>query len=273
VAKGLLSLRSRLNMGAMRSPKTFEALVAEGASEPVEGWDFSWFEGRATEERPSWGYARVLVERVGRANAVLDVQTGGGEVLAEVLSRAARLPSRSAATEQWPPNVEIAARNLASFGVWVVEAAEGGALPFVDEAFDLVVSRHPVVTIWDEVARVLAAGGSYLSQQVGAGSNGELIDFIMGPQPPNDARSPGRALKSAEAAGLVVVDLCHEQLRATFNDVGAVVYFLRKVLWTVPDFSVEKYRQRLRALHESIEQEGPFETTVYRFLIEAKKPA
>ena len=58
-----------------------------------------------------------------------------------------------------------------------------------------------------------------------------------------------------------------------FNDVGAVVYFLRKVLWTVPDFSVEKYRQRLRALHESIEQEGPFETSVYRFLIEAKKPA
>ncbi len=215
----------------------------------------------------------MLVERVGRANAVLDVQTGGGEVFGEVLSQVARLPSRSAATEQWPPNVEIAARNLASFGVWVVEAAEDGALPFVDETFDLVVSRHPVVTIWDEVARVLAPGGSYLSQQVGTGSNGELIDFIMGPQPPNDARSPGRAVKSAEAAGLVVVDLRHEQLRATFNDVGAVVYFLRKVLWTVPDFSVEKYRQRLGALHESIEQEGPFETSVYRFLMEAKKPA
>jgi len=33
---------------------TFEYLVAEGADVPVEGWDFSWFEGRATEERPPW---------------------------------------------------------------------------------------------------------------------------------------------------------------------------------------------------------------------------
>jgi hypothetical protein len=24
--------------------------VAEGETVPVEGWDFSWFEGRATEE-------------------------------------------------------------------------------------------------------------------------------------------------------------------------------------------------------------------------------
>ena len=29
----------------------FEALLAEGASVPVEGWDFAWFDGRATEER------------------------------------------------------------------------------------------------------------------------------------------------------------------------------------------------------------------------------
>jgi len=260
-------------MGAMSAPGTFEALVAEGASEPVEGWDFAWFKGRATEERPSWGYARMLVERVGQATSVLDVQTGGGEVFAAVLSQVKRLPWRSAATEQWAPNAKIAALSLASLGAWVVEAAEDGALPFAAETFDLVVSRHPVVTVWEEVARVLAPGGSYLSQQVGAGSNGELIDFMMGPQPPNDARSPARAVKAAEAAGLVVVDLRHEKLRALFNDVGAVVYFLRKVLWTVPDFSVEKYRQRLLSLHERIRQQGPFQTSVYRFLIEAKKPA
>lgn len=36
--------------------RTFEELLAEGESVPVEGWDFSWFDGRATEERPPWGY-------------------------------------------------------------------------------------------------------------------------------------------------------------------------------------------------------------------------
>jgi hypothetical protein len=30
----------------MEAPPAFEELVAEGASVPVEGWDFSWFEGR-----------------------------------------------------------------------------------------------------------------------------------------------------------------------------------------------------------------------------------
>ena len=30
----------------------FDDLVAEGAAVPLQGWDFSWFEGRATEERP-----------------------------------------------------------------------------------------------------------------------------------------------------------------------------------------------------------------------------
>ena len=35
----------------------YEELVAEGAAVPLQGYDFSWFEGRATEERPPWGYA------------------------------------------------------------------------------------------------------------------------------------------------------------------------------------------------------------------------
>ncbi len=258
--------------GPLRPGRTFEELLAEGESVRVEGWDFSWFEGRATEERPPWGYSRLLVERVGRASAALDVQTGGGEVYAEVLSQVERLPARLAATESWIPNLEIAAHSLERFGVKVVEAADQGRLPFDNGAFDLVVSRHPVVTVWEEVARVLAPGGSYLSQQVGAGSNRELIDFMMGPQTPGDARSPKRAVRKAEWAGLDVVDLREESLRAVFYDIGAVVHFLRKVLWTVPDFSVEKYRDRLFSLHERITREGSFVTHVERFLIEAEKP-
>jgi SAM-dependent methyltransferase len=251
--------------------RTFEELLDEGASVPVEGWDFSWFEGRATEQRPSWGYSRMLVDRVGCAGAVLDVQTGGGEVLAEVLGKAQHLPGLIAATESWPPNVEIARRHLGPFGVYVVEVSDDGPLPFEDASFDLVVSRHPVVTVWEEVSRVLRPSGTYLSQQVGAGPNRELYEFLMGLQPYSDSRSPLRATRAAEEAGLVVVDLRQESLRLAFNDIGAVVHFLRKVVWTVPDFTVEKYRGRLLALHDHIERDGPFEAHATRFLIEAKK--
>ncbi len=33
--------------------RTFEDLLAEAEAVPVDGWDFSWLEGRASEERPS----------------------------------------------------------------------------------------------------------------------------------------------------------------------------------------------------------------------------
>ncbi|MFD0204496.1 MULTISPECIES: hypothetical protein [Saccharothrix] len=99
----------------------------------------------------------------------------------------------------------------------------------------------------------------------------ELTDFMMGPQPVSDARSTERAVAGLEAAGLTVVDLRSESLRVEFFDVGAVVHFLRKVLWTVPGFTVSAYRDRLWAMHEHIEREGSFVASSERYLVEARK--
>ena len=249
----------------------FEELVAEGESEPTEGWDFSWFDGRATEARPSWRYARCVVPRLSKSGAALDVQTGGGEVFAQVLE-ASTAPAIVRATESWPPNIAIARANLAPFNGIVAEVDDPDPLPYPSESFDLVISRHPTVTVWPEIARVLQPGGRYFSQQVGPGSNRELTDFMMGPQPVSDTRSPARAVADARGAGLEVTDLRQESLEVRFFDVGAVVYFLRKVLWTVPGFTVDAYRARLRAMHDHIEREGSFLSHAERFLIEAVKP-
>ncbi|MGY4903559.1 class I SAM-dependent methyltransferase [Streptomyces sp. 900116325] len=248
----------------------FEALVAEAAAVSVDGWDFSWLDGRATEQRPSWGYARAMGDRLGRAQAALDIQTGGGEVLAS----APKLPPVTAATESWPPNIARATALLHPRGAVVVADADEPPLPFGDAAFDLVVSRHPVTTWWAEIARVLKPGGTYFSQQVGPASVFELVEYFLGPRPPEarGARDPQRARADAEAAGLEVVDLRPETLRTEFFDIGAVVYFLRKVIWMVPGFTVEQYRPQLAALHHLIETEGPFVAHTTRFLIEARKP-
>jgi hypothetical protein len=69
-----------------------------------------------------------------------------------------------------------------------------------------------------------------------------------------------------------VVQMRMERLRAEFFDIGAVIYFLRKVIWTVPDFSVERYHERLREMHEQIEASGPFVAHSTRLLVEARKP-
>jgi SAM-dependent methyltransferase len=247
---------------------TFEELVAEGAAVPLEGWDFSWFDGRATEERPPWGYARLMGERLADASAALDIETGGGEVLAT----AARFPPLLVATESWPPNVAVARDRLHPRGGHVVACADAPALPFRDASFDLVTSRHPVVVLWEEVARVLRPGGTYLSQQIGAGSNRELSDFMMGPQLVNEARSPERAVADAGAAGLEVMDLRSCALRVEFFDVGAVVHFLCKVHWTVPGFTPDGYEDRLREMHGVISRDGSFVSHAQRFLLEARKP-
>jgi hypothetical protein len=125
--------------------------------------------------------------------------------------------------------------------------------------------------LWDEIARVLTPGGTYLSQQIGAGTNRELTDFLMGRQPVNQHRSPERTRAAAEAAGLEVLDLRSCALRVEFFDVGAVVHFLRKVHWTVPGFTPEGYVDRLRALHNHITTEGVFVSTAQRLLVEARR--
>ncbi|GHA08337.1 class I SAM-dependent methyltransferase [Streptomyces purpurascens] len=255
--------------------RTFEDLVAEGASVPTEGWDFSWFEGRATEARPSWGYATSMAGRLGRASAVLDIQTGGGEVLDFALARTTPSPPRLAvATEGWPPNVAKATALLRPRGVAVVAAPEDAPLPFADAAFDLVVSRHPVRPHWDEIARVLQPGGTYFAQHVGPASVFELVEHFLGPQPDDvrGGRGPDRERAGAEAAGLDVVDLRAERLRMEFHDIAAVVHFLRKVVWMVPGFTVEAYEPQLRALHERIRAEGPFVAHSTRHLFDARKP-
>ncbi|MBR7830708.1 class I SAM-dependent methyltransferase [Actinospica sp. MGRD01-02] len=252
------------------SARTFEELVDEAESVSVDGWDFSWLDGRATEQRPSWGYQRLMAERLAAASAALDIQTGGGEVLAG----ARKLPPVMAATESWPPNLAKASRLLRPRGVVVVADRDEPPLPFADGAFDLVTSRHPVRAHWSEIARVLEPGGTYLSQQVGPRSVAKVTEFFLGPQDRRalDARHPDHARAEAEAAGLEVVDLRYEELRTEFYDVGAMIYFLRKVIWIVPGFTVDAHRERLRALHDQIHADGPFLATTTRFLIEARKP-
>ncbi|QCX78836.1 Methyltransferase domain protein [Streptomyces sp. YIM 121038] len=249
--------------------RTFDDLVAEAAAAPTQGWDFSWFEGRATEARPSWGYARAMGERLRDAEAALDVQTGGGEVLASAPS----LPAVAVATEGWPPNVAKATALLHPRGAVVVASAEDAPLPFADGAFDLVTSRHPVTPHFAEIARVLRPGGTYFAQHVGPSSVFELVEYFLGEQPAEvrNARDPEGERAAAEAAGLDVVSLRAERLRMEFFDVGAVVHFLRKVVWMVPGFTVDAYRPRLRELHELIRAEGPFVAHSTRHLFDARK--
>jgi SAM-dependent methyltransferase len=252
---------------------TFDEEIAEGLAVPTAGWDFSWFDGRATEERPGWGYVGLCGELLGQVDSVLDVDTGGGEVFAEALGLAARVPGVVRATEGWAPNYELASAALEPFGGVVTLVDDHAApLPFDDSTFGLVTSRHPVSFPYAEAARVLAPGGTLLVQEVGAGSNRALYEFLMGPQENRDAEYLDQVTEQVADVGLQMVRLRDKLTKVEFVDLGAVVHFLRKVLWTVPDFSAEKYHGRLQALHAHIAEHGAFVCHSRRTLVEARKP-
>lgn len=252
-----------------RVPRSFDDLVGEAESVPIAGWDFSWLAGRAYEERPSWHYFDRVAERAATVDSLLDLEVGSGGMIAALPG----VPRLTVGTEAYAPNVAHAARRLRARGAHLVwPDAPSRALPLRGDTFELVTSRHPVTTWWAEIARVLAPGGAYLSQQVGPYSLRALSEYLMGPLPPGSGREPEVAEAEAERAGLVVTSVRSERPVTRFYDIGAVVYFLRLVVWIVPGFSVARHRDRLRALHDQIERDGAYETTASRFLIEAVKP-
>ena len=248
--------------------RPFGDLVAEAEKANVTGWGFGWLEGRATEQRPPWGYGRLLSARLAQVGSALDIDTGGGEVLSE----AAILPARMCVTEAWPPNAERARRLLGPRGVEVYQVTEDGSLPFLDETFELVTSRHPVKPKWREIYRVLLPGGRYFGQHVGPASAFELIEFFLGPLPNHrHARDPLIETACAEQAGLFITNLQTARCRMEFFDIGAVVWVLRKCVWWVPDFSVERYRDNLLQLDRHMRNDGPFVAHSTRHLIEARR--
>jgi SAM-dependent methyltransferase len=188
------------------------------------------------------------------------------------------------ATEAWQPNVDAAARRLRPLGVEVVpvEAAPDnaeqragdtrGRLPFAARSFHLVVARHEAFAA-KEVARVLAAGGRFLTQQVG-GSYDDFYRLLGLPVPPRPAEPWNLALARAQAEGARLQVVASEEAEevTTFADVGAIAWYLRAVPWTVPGFSIHRDRSRLLDLHAGMRRGGPVSVRLPAFYLEAVKP-
>jgi len=198
--------------------------------------------------------------------------TGGGELLSSL----APLPTRTAATEAWLPNLEVARSRLSPLGVEVVHVESEAHLPFGPELFDLVINRHESFEP-GELSRVTRRGGVFLTQQVGGMSTDEINLALQLPihgsvTHPYPDWGLSKATSILKQAGFTI----EEQLEATypshFYDVGAVVYLLKHAPSEIPDFDTKLYERPLRELHNRILREGELKVTTIRFLIRARKP-
>lgn len=161
--------------------------------------------------------------------------------------------------------------SLAPLGVRVVEASlsESDPLPFENGEFDLVLNRHSAFNP-TEIGRILAVGGTFLTQQVHGLWAQDLIE-CLGARPQWPSSSLERYVPLLEAAGLEILDAQNWTGELTFTDVGAVVYYLRAVPWLVPGFSVESHSPQLHQLQSRVDRGDALTFEAPKYLIHARK--
>ncbi|GAB3528353.1 class I SAM-dependent methyltransferase [Arthrobacter monumenti] len=246
----------------------FEALVEQAVA--ADGWDFSVYGNRVQGGVTPWNYESLAASAARDATSMLDMGTGGGEVLVDILEDVeGEAPPYITATEGWEPNLSVARAALEPYGVSVVAFSEDAHLPLTDGQFDLVINSHEFYHA-GEVARVLAPGGTYLTQQIGGRDLAELNAALGAPPLAFAQWDLDYASQELRGAGLVIESQSEAMIPTVFADVGAVISFVQAVGWQIPGFTIDNYLPQLRTLHDRISRDGPFTAHSHRFLLQGQ---
>jgi len=253
--------------------KSREELISAWKAEEniahIHGWDFSHIENRYEEDTSfPWNYKSEIIKYLRPEMKLLDIDTGGGEFLLSL----SHPYDNTSATEGFSPNVELCKSTLTPLGITVKEADAKEYLPFEDGSFDIVINRHGDFNP-KEIYRVLKEGGLFITQQVGANNDRELVDLLFNEKLP--LPFPGQFLditcEKFKSAGFEILDSNEAYRKIKFFDVGALVWFARIIEWEFPGFSVERNIENLIKVQSALEANRAIEGRTHRFFLVARK--
>lgn len=254
----------------MNKEKLLETWLHEEEIAHIHGWDFSHIRDKYEEGKDlPWDYREIIRKYLTPDMKLLDIDTGGGEFLLSLGHPYHNL----AATESYPPNVELCKETLLPLGIDFKEA-DGcdERFPFADGTFDMVINRHGEFNE-REIWRILKPGGIFITQQVGAENDRELVELLLNDVPP--LPFPQQYLeiiqKSFEEAGFTTLQAEEAYGPIRFRDVGALVWFARIIEWEFPGFNVRDCLDNLYRAQEILEQKGVIEGRTHRFLLVVEK--
>lgn len=251
----------------MKQNELIAAWRAEERIACIHGWDFSHIDGRYEEEKLPWDYREIIRRYLDPSMKILDIDTGGGEFLLSLNHPY----ENTAATEGYPPNVELCRRVLLPLGIDFRPGDGTKRLPFPDESFDMVINRHGDFNASD-IHRILKPGGLFVTQQVGAENDRELVELLCGEtQLPFPEQYLDITSGQFRDAGFEVLDEREVFCPIRFYDVGALVWFARIIQWEFPDFSVDTCLEGLLNAQQILEQKGCIEGKIHRFLLVAQR--
>ena len=252
----------------MNEAELISAWKHEESIAHIHGWDFSHLAGRYTEETDlPWDYQGIILDSLTPDMKLLDVDTGGGEFLLSLHHPYAN----TSAAESYPPNVQLCKETLLPLGIDFHAGDGRDALPFADASFDRIINRHGDFNVQD-IRRMLKDGGRFITEQVGAENDRELVELLLGQTP---LLFQEQYLETARRkfcdAGFTILDAQECWRPIKFYDVGALVWFARIIEWEFPGFSVERCRDRLLRAQELLERNGCIEGRIHRFLLVCEK--
>ncbi|MFX0015397.1 MAG: class I SAM-dependent methyltransferase [Promethearchaeota archaeon] len=246
--------------------KTFSKLYDDAKSVTIKGWDFSYVKDRMISEPIPWDYRKIILPYVKKSKYMLDMGTGGGEFLSTLHP----LPKFTYATEAYPPNIPIAEKVLKNFNVKVVPVTNHEELPLENDFFDLIINRHEDYRP-KEVYRILESNGIFITQQVGHFNTIQLNQFFGDESYKDWEWDLEYASQQLQDNGFKILNGKEALMNEHFQDIGAVVFYLRIISWQIPGFNFNKNINKFKELHKIIQKEGKFTTHGHRFLIIAKK--
>lgn len=255
-------------MDKMRINELRKEWEAEEKIAHIRGWDFSHINDRYEEENDlPWEYEKIVKKYLLPDMKMLDFDTGGGEFLLSL----GHPYENTAATEGYAPNVKLCEERLNPLGIDFRACDDASKIPFADSSFDIMINRHgdfdPV-----EAFRVLKPEGVFVTEQVGARNDRDLVEMVLPDVPvPFPELELSVQRKKFEDAGFEVI-CAEEALRPIkFYDIGAFVWFARIIEWEFPGFSVEKCFDKLLKMQDVIDKKGLVEGTIHRYLIVVRK--
>ena len=245
-----------------------EKWEAEEKIAHIHGWDFSHIHGRYDEEdNLPWDYKQIIDEYLTDDMNLLDFDTGGGEFLLSL----GHPYENTAATEGFPPNVELCKETLLPLGIDFKPCDDESNIPYADNSFDIFINRHGSFDP-KEAYRILKPGGMFITQQVGSENDRELVEMVL---PRAGKPFPQECLQEQRArfldAGFEILQADEAFGPISFYDIGAFVWFARIIEWEFPGFSVDRCFDRLLQLQKTIERDGRIVGTTHRYLIAARK--
>ncbi len=231
-----------------------------------KGWDFTSIDAYMVEEALPWDYKAYVEPLINKECKILDMGTGGGELLLSLDP----VSGMTFATEAYKANFDYAKDKLARCGVDLRFVESDDLMPFDDDMFDAVINRHEAFEP-SEMARILRQDGRFVTQQVGGQNNLEFATELLGKKPDviDTSRTLVTELRKLEAVGFRILkgQECFPKLR--FTSIAAFVYFAKIIQWEFPGFTVERYYSKLLELQKQVDQVGFIEMTEHRFFIEA----